>query len=155
VLGWVNLTWRMKVMTVAEAARRHLDGLRAAVSTVEQRAVEVARLHGEHELAAGAAGLAQLMGLGGLGQRQGGVDHHPELPAVDQGGQALQPGVVGLHQQRGDAHAALRGGGQQRRRGAAGDRDQRAAGFDRRQQGEAVVGAKAAEEVVLGRAGGR
>jgi IclR family transcriptional regulator, mhp operon transcriptional activator len=40
VLGCVNLTWRMKVMTVAEAARRHLDDLRGAVSTIEQRALE-------------------------------------------------------------------------------------------------------------------
>jgi IclR family mhp operon transcriptional activator len=43
VLGCINLTWRMKVMTVAEMARRHLDDLRGAVSAVEQRATEVSR----------------------------------------------------------------------------------------------------------------
>jgi IclR family mhp operon transcriptional activator len=43
VLGCINLTWRMKVMTVAEMARRHLDDLRGAVAVVEQRAGEVSR----------------------------------------------------------------------------------------------------------------
>jgi IclR family transcriptional regulator, mhp operon transcriptional activator len=43
VLGCINLTWRMKVMTVAEMARRHLDDLRGAVVVVEQRAGEVSR----------------------------------------------------------------------------------------------------------------
>ena len=43
VLGCINLTWRMKVMTVAEMARRHLDDLRGAVAAVEQRAGEVSR----------------------------------------------------------------------------------------------------------------
>jgi hypothetical protein len=33
----------MKVMTVAEMARRHLDDLRGAVAVVEQRAGEVSR----------------------------------------------------------------------------------------------------------------
>jgi IclR family transcriptional regulator, mhp operon transcriptional activator len=46
VLGCVNLTWRMKVMTVAQAARRHLDDLRGAVASIEQRALEVARSGG-------------------------------------------------------------------------------------------------------------
>jgi IclR family mhp operon transcriptional activator len=40
VLGCVNLTWRRKVMTVVEGARRHLDDLRGAVSTIEQRALD-------------------------------------------------------------------------------------------------------------------
>ena len=41
VLGCITLTWRKKVMTVAEMARRHLDDLRGAVTAVEQRASEV------------------------------------------------------------------------------------------------------------------
>jgi hypothetical protein len=43
VLGCINLTWRMKVMTVAEMTRRHLDGLRGEVSAVERRVSEVSR----------------------------------------------------------------------------------------------------------------
>jgi IclR family transcriptional regulator, mhp operon transcriptional activator len=43
VLGCINLTWRMKVMTVAEMTRRHLDDLRGAVAAVERRAAEVSR----------------------------------------------------------------------------------------------------------------
>jgi IclR family mhp operon transcriptional activator len=38
VLGCVNLTWRRQVMTVAQAAQRHLDELRLAVRSVEERA---------------------------------------------------------------------------------------------------------------------
>jgi IclR family transcriptional regulator, mhp operon transcriptional activator len=44
VLGCINLTWRMKVLSVAEMTRRHLDDLRGAVATVERRAAEVSGL---------------------------------------------------------------------------------------------------------------
>ena len=36
MLGCINLTWRMKLMTLAG----HLDDLRAAVSAVERQATE-------------------------------------------------------------------------------------------------------------------
>jgi IclR family mhp operon transcriptional activator len=42
VLGCMNLTWRLKLLDLAEMVRRHLDDLRGAVATVEQRAAEVA-----------------------------------------------------------------------------------------------------------------
>jgi IclR family mhp operon transcriptional activator len=42
VLGCINLTWRMKVLTIAEMTRRHLDDLRGAVAAVEARAAQVA-----------------------------------------------------------------------------------------------------------------
>ncbi len=38
VLGCVNLTWRMKVLTVPQVAERHLADLHAAVQTIEKRA---------------------------------------------------------------------------------------------------------------------
>jgi IclR family mhp operon transcriptional activator len=41
VLGCVNLTWRMRVMTVADIARRHLGDLRAAVVAIEEQATAV------------------------------------------------------------------------------------------------------------------
>lgn len=41
VLACVNLTWRRQVMDVATAVRRHLDDLRAAVETIQQRAIDV------------------------------------------------------------------------------------------------------------------
>ena len=37
MLGCINLTWRMKLMTLAG----HLDDLRGAVSAVERQATEV------------------------------------------------------------------------------------------------------------------
>ena len=39
VLGCVNLTWRMKVLTVRQVAERYLGDLRAAIHTVQKRAV--------------------------------------------------------------------------------------------------------------------
>ncbi|EHR51384.1 transcriptional regulator [Saccharomonospora marina XMU15] len=38
VLGCVNLTWRLRVMSAKEAARRHLPELRAAVREIEEEA---------------------------------------------------------------------------------------------------------------------
>jgi IclR family mhp operon transcriptional activator len=38
VLGCINLTWKNKVMTAAQAVKRHLDALGGAVKTIEQRA---------------------------------------------------------------------------------------------------------------------
>lgn len=43
VLGCVNLTWRMTVLTVAQVAERHVAHLRAAVRSVERRAAAVGR----------------------------------------------------------------------------------------------------------------
>jgi hypothetical protein len=39
----LNLTWRMKVMTVAEVTRRHLDDRRGAVLAAERQATEATR----------------------------------------------------------------------------------------------------------------
>ena len=41
VLGCVNLTWRMSVLTEAQVAERHLDDLQAAVRTVEKHVAGV------------------------------------------------------------------------------------------------------------------
>jgi IclR family mhp operon transcriptional activator len=41
VLGCVNLTWRLRVMTVRQIAERHLEDLRAAVTAIEQRAADL------------------------------------------------------------------------------------------------------------------
>jgi IclR family transcriptional regulator, mhp operon transcriptional activator len=38
VLGCINLTWKEKLMTLTQAVERHLNTLRAAVNSVEQRA---------------------------------------------------------------------------------------------------------------------
>jgi IclR family transcriptional regulator, mhp operon transcriptional activator len=43
VLGCLNLTWRMKLMTVAEVTRRHLDDRRGAVLAAERQATEATR----------------------------------------------------------------------------------------------------------------
>jgi hypothetical protein len=39
VLGCTNLPWRMKLMTVAEVTRRHLDDPRGAGSAAERDSV--------------------------------------------------------------------------------------------------------------------
>jgi len=41
VLGCVNLTWRMSVLTEAQVAERHLGDLQAAVRTVEKHAAGI------------------------------------------------------------------------------------------------------------------
>jgi IclR family mhp operon transcriptional activator len=41
VLGCVNLTWRLSVMTVKQIAERHVADLRAAVTAIEQRAANL------------------------------------------------------------------------------------------------------------------
>lgn len=39
VLGCVNLTWKSRTMSVAQAVRRHFEALKAAVTTIEERAL--------------------------------------------------------------------------------------------------------------------
>jgi IclR family mhp operon transcriptional activator len=41
VLGCVNLTWRYTVMTTRQAAERHLDDLRAALTAIEEQAAAI------------------------------------------------------------------------------------------------------------------
>jgi hypothetical protein len=43
VLGCLNLTCRMKLMTASEVTRRHLDDRRGAVLAAERQATEATR----------------------------------------------------------------------------------------------------------------
>ena len=53
-------------------------------------------LASQHDLAGGASGLEELVSPGRLGQGQRRLEMDAELPGIDQSGQGLEAGIVGL-----------------------------------------------------------
>ena len=90
--------------------------------------------HGQHDLAGGAAGLAQGVRFGGLGEREGRLDVDAQGAGFDQVGDGLHTGAVGLDEEGLVADATLGDVGQLG--GVDGYRKDRDEGAARAQHGE-------------------